>query len=201
MMGPSRAVVPQALCRPMMPYESFHDWVLVAALASPHFLYAFIWFFPKTWQRAFGKGAVDAFAFSGVVGKLVQFQAVALWFWISQPNGLCLDLSAITLTQWLGFLLLGAVGQALNAGIYHAIGTAGVYYGFKLGKKIPWHSGFPFNVVSHPQYVGSALTVWAFAIVLAGQVKAASLAANPVVWVATYWTGLYIVTGIQEQYF
>ena len=50
--------------------------------------------------------------------------------------------------------------QALNIGIYRAIGNPGVYYGFKLGHNIPWHTGFPFNVVSHPQYVGSALTVW-----------------------------------------
>ena len=50
--------------------------------------------------------------------------------------------------------------QALNVGIYRAIGNSGVYYGFKLGHHVPWHTGFPFNVVSHPQYVGSALTVW-----------------------------------------
>ena len=50
--------------------------------------------------------------------------------------------------------------QALNVGIYRAIGNPGVYYGFKLGHHVPWRTGFPFNVVSHPQYVGSALTVW-----------------------------------------
>ena len=52
--------------------------------------------------------------------------------------------------------------QALNVGIYRAIGNPGVYYGFKLGHHVPWHTGFPFNVVSHPQYVGSVLTVWGF---------------------------------------
>ena len=50
--------------------------------------------------------------------------------------------------------------QALNVGIYRAIGHEGVYYGFKLGHNIPWHDGFPFNLVPHPQYVGSVLTVW-----------------------------------------
>ena len=48
-------------------------------------------------------------------------------------------------------LVLLAAGQALNVGIFRAIGHAGVYYGFKLGHTIPWVSGFPFNVVSHPQ--------------------------------------------------
>lgn len=49
--------------------------------------------------------------------------------------------------------------QWLNVGIFKAIGHAGVYYGFKLGHTVPWVSGFPFNVVSHPQYVGSVATV------------------------------------------
>lgn len=49
--------------------------------------------------------------------------------------------------------------QWLNVGIFRAIGHAGVYYGFKLGHSIPWVTGFPFNVVSHPQYVGSVATV------------------------------------------
>lgn len=55
--------------------------------------------------------------------------------------------SALSLPQW------------LNVGIYRAIGHAGVYYGFKLGHTVPWVSGFPFNVVAHPQYVGSVATV------------------------------------------
>ena len=33
------------------------------------------------------------------------------------------------------------------------------------------------------------------------QVSAASLALNPVVWVAGFWTLLYVLTGIQEHYF
>ena len=50
--------------------------------------------------------------------------------------------------------------QALNVGIYKAIGHAGVYYGFKLGHHVPWHTGFPFNVVAHPQCVyGDTLAV------------------------------------------
>ena len=45
--------------------------------------------------------------------------------------------------------------QALNAAIYAAIGKDGVYYGFKLGRPVPWCTGFPFNLgFRHPQYVG-----------------------------------------------
>mmetsp|Transcript_37328 Transcript_37328/g.94140 ORF Transcript_37328/g.94140 Transcript_37328/m.94140 type:complete len:193 (-) Transcript_37328:500-1078(-) len=189
------------LCRPIVKYEPWMDSVLVAALAAPHFLYAFIWFYPNVWRKFAGKDSVDAFALAGLIGKLVQFQAVALWVWCVRPTGLCLDLSSVTLTHWLLFLALVAVGQALNVGIYKAIGTNGVYYGFKLGKTVPWYTGFPFNVVSHPQYVGSALSVWGFAALLHTQIPSASLASNPIIWMSSYWTGLYIVTGIQEQCF
>lgn len=37
------------------------NWLVCAALAAPHALYAFIWFFPRTWQAAFKKRSVEAF--------------------------------------------------------------------------------------------------------------------------------------------
>jgi hypothetical protein len=49
-------------------------WALVAALAAPHYLYAFIWFCPGVWLRLFGKAkAVDAFALCGLIGKRESF--------------------------------------------------------------------------------------------------------------------------------
>ena len=85
--------------------------------------------------------------------------------------------------------------QALNIGIYRAIGHPGVYYGFKLGHKIPWVNGFPFNVVSHPQYVGSVLSVWAMAVLVWSQ------APTGLGLLTAYWTGLYVITGVQESCF
>ena len=35
--------------------------VVAAALCSPHLLYAFVWNFPKQWQRAFGRWSVQIF--------------------------------------------------------------------------------------------------------------------------------------------
>ncbi len=85
--------------------------------------------------------------------------------------------------------------QALNIGIYRAIGHVGVYYGFKLGHQVPWVEGFPFNVVSHPQYVGAVLSVWGVVLTLWQQQPQGALA------VASYWTMLYMVTAIQESHF
>jgi hypothetical protein len=39
-------------------------------------------------------------------------------------------------------------------------GKNGVYYGVKLGRPIPWYTGFPFNCVPHPQYLGCILSIW-----------------------------------------
>ena len=84
--------------------------------------------------------------------------------------------------------------QALNMGIYRAIGVDGVYYGTKLGRKIPWCTSFPFNVVAHPQYVGSVMTIVGLILLLWTQGPAG------LTKVALYWCSLYVVTALQEQY-
>lgn len=126
---------------------------------------------------------------------MLQFAVILLWFASLRPSGLCLDLSAISLPQWLAFLLLACYGQSLNVGIFQAIGHDGVYYGFKLGKTIPWVNGWPFDTVSHPQYVGSVMTVWALVALVWGQAPHAALAI-----MAGFWTLVYVVTAVQEQY-
>jgi methylene-fatty-acyl-phospholipid synthase len=118
-----------------------------------------------------------------------------LWFASVSGNGLCLQLSSISLPSWLAFLLLLAYGQSLNVGIYSAIGHDGVYYGFKLGKSVPWVTGWPFDSVAHPQYVGSALTVWSAAALVWGQAPAPAL-----VLFAGFWTALYALTAAMEQF-
>ena len=37
------------------------NWLVCGCLAAPHFLYAYIWFFPKQWQAVFKKRSVEAF--------------------------------------------------------------------------------------------------------------------------------------------
>lgn len=126
---------------------------------------------------------------------MLQFSAVLLWFSSIRSTGLCLDKSAISLVQFLACLLLVAYGQSLNIGIFQAIGHDGVYYGFKLGKKIPWVTGWPFDTVAHPQYVGSVLTVWGMLALVWGQAPAVQL-----LTVAIFWTCVYVCTAVQEQY-
>ncbi len=59
----------------------------------------------------------------------------------------------------LGSLLIVA-GQILNFSIFLRLGRVGVFYGGRYGHRIPWVQGFPFSLVAHPQYVGTALSIW-----------------------------------------
>lgn len=38
------------------------DWMVVLALALPHLLYAYIWFYPQQWKDTFKGRSVDIFA-------------------------------------------------------------------------------------------------------------------------------------------
>lgn len=120
---------------------------------------------------------------------------MVLWVACSRSRGLCLDLGIIRLPQWLLALALFGYGQSLNAGIFKAIGHVGVYYGFKLGHQVPWVTGWPFDTVQHPQYVGSVMSIAALAVLLWGQVPTGGL-----VVLAVFWTALYLATAAHEQY-
>jgi len=130
---------------------------------------------------------------------VIQFTCLTFWFWTIRPDGLCFSLEAIEMWRWLAFLALVSFGQALNVGIYKAIGKTGVYYGFKLGRKVPWVTGFPFNVMSHPQYVGSTLTIWG-AMLLVHAVMPAHLQIT-LLYLTAYWSALYLVSGVKEHFF
>jgi hypothetical protein len=57
---------------------------------------------------------------------------------------------------------LMVAGQALSACVFYRLGPVGVFYGARLGHRVPWCRAFPFSVLSHPQYTGAVLTIWGF---------------------------------------
>jgi protein-S-isoprenylcysteine O-methyltransferase Ste14 len=79
----------------------------------------------------------------------------------------------------------------------HTPGKEGVYYGVRLGRRIPWYEGFPFTVVPHPQYVGCILCIWGVTAVLFSQ---AAVNAG-LLTVSCVWTGYYVFTGLIEHFF
>lgn len=89
-----------------------------------------------------------------------------------------------------------AYGCHLNVMVHHLLGTTGIYYGVELGlidpKKIVWVTGYPYSLISHPQYVGAAMQLiggallWGFDVSF--NVRADIFAA------AVYMSALYLVT-------
>jgi protein-S-isoprenylcysteine O-methyltransferase Ste14 len=124
--------------------------------------------------------------------KLIQYLTVAWWYIRVAPVVGMADFTTLRLLA-AGLLLAG--GQILNAATYRALGKAGVYYGFKLGRTVPWCTGFPFNTpIRHPQYTGSVLTIWGAAIAVY----------TPEHWQAGLhvmvfaWTLFYVITSFIE---
>jgi methylene-fatty-acyl-phospholipid synthase len=64
---------------------------------------------------------------------------------------------------WLGLgATMVAAGQGLNLAVFYRLGKIGVFYGNKLGYRIPWSRKFPFSCLKHPQYIGALLSIWGF---------------------------------------
>jgi len=149
----------------------------VAALgvSSSYVVYALVWFNTEAFVagckrlplRWLGSGPIGVFQTLVLSFKLFQQLVLVGWVvravggdltdpssWYASLRPLFLDFAADPPRVAVAMLLLVA-GQALNAGIYAAIGKEGVYYGFKLGARVPWVTGFPFNLgYRHPAVRG-----------------------------------------------
>ena len=103
-------------------------------------------------DRWLGAHPVSVFAKLEVAFKLSQLGV--LWLYLGDGGRAAALASVQSAPAWcwqVGVALI-LVGQTLNLAIYRAIGNDGVYYGFKLGRTVPWCSGFPFNIgLRHPQ--------------------------------------------------
>jgi phosphatidyl-N-methylethanolamine N-methyltransferase len=149
-----------------------HLPLLVASmllLAAERLAYAFIWQHPATFRawcahpvaRVAG-GPVEVVRALFVVFKMIQAAVFAAWIGVhGDGNNL---LTASPPAFGLGTLLI-VVGQTLNAGVFLRLGTIGVFYGNRFGSHLPWVTGFPFSIVSHPQYVGTVMTIWGLFLV------------------------------------
>lgn len=137
--------------------------VSAALLALERVTYAAIWHRPHAFAvwvtrhaRAPYTDPVQAVRGLFVGFKAVQVVVFATWVAV---HGLAWPLGGGPVGALAGVTLVGA-GQTLNAGVFRALGTAGVFYGNRFGRQIPWSRGFPFSLVAHPQYLGATLTIW-----------------------------------------
>jgi len=92
--------------------------------------------------------------------KVIQAAVFLGWCYVygqSSPSLLDTSEGALALAS-----LLILVGQILNLSVFYQLGTVGVFYGCKFGYHVPWCHEFPFSLFSHPQYVGTLLSIWGF---------------------------------------
>jgi len=57
-------------------------------------------------------------------------------------------------------LALALAGQILVVATFYRLGRTGVFFGDQLGFAVRRCGEFPFSLLSHPQYVGTLLTIW-----------------------------------------
>lgn len=149
-------------------------WLFVAAailLAIERVAYASIWTYPSGFRARCAalpilrlRNPVEAVREIFLVGKVLQVAVFAAWIclhndgslWPSGGGRLATAVGAVAII----------VGQALNIGVFLRLGTTGVFYGSRFGCDVPWCRGFPFSIVSHPQYVGTVLSIWGLFLIM-----------------------------------
>jgi methylene-fatty-acyl-phospholipid synthase len=143
--------------------------LLVAAsvLSVERICYAWVWHYPEVFRRLclkplpalFGE-PVDVLRNLFVCFKALQLSVFFGWCYLYGKGTL---IHPVENNLWIAMgTTLIALGQLLNLGVFVRLGKIGVFYGNKLGYHVPWHRGFPFSLVRHPQYVGAVLSVWGF---------------------------------------
>jgi methylene-fatty-acyl-phospholipid synthase len=101
---------------------------------------------------------VEAVGAVFIVFKAIQASVFIVWCY-AYGEGVLWPPAAPLLVAAPGALLI-AGGQALSASVFYRLGRAGVFYGDRFGRNLPWCRQFPFSVLAHPQYVGALLTIW-----------------------------------------
>jgi phosphatidyl-N-methylethanolamine N-methyltransferase len=90
--------------------------------------------------------------------KILQFAVFVGWCYVLGDGRLGIGQPGAGPLALAGVLVVG--GQILNLGVFYRLGAVGVFFGDRLGREVPWCRDFPFSWVSHPQYVGTILTIW-----------------------------------------
>lgn len=188
-------------------------WLCVVGLSPPHVFYYLVWtnsrsFYSFAQRKLHFLGEpFEAFAKIAHIIKAWQIFVVLLWYctpeWLLETDTsakvkafMQLIYAIYPFQAILGMQLI-LLGQLFNWGVYAAIGEAGVYYGCRLGRKIPWAYGFPFDTVPHPQYLGATISIWGTSILFAS----AGSVENGLYGLACIMSCFYAFSSYVEQYF
>jgi hypothetical protein len=141
-----------------------------ALLAIERITYYTAWTYPdrfRAWSLRLPSGQVR-----GPVGtlstlflgfKAIQGGVYLSWCWVH--GGTLVPAASGPWATTAGAALMAA-GLVLNGSVFRHLGTTGVFYGNRFGHAVPWVRAFPFSWFPHPQYLGAALLVWGFFVVM-----------------------------------
>lgn len=148
-----------------------NPWILAAAvlLSFERICYLWIWHSPERFRHwcaepVVAAGPVEVLQSIFWFFKVLQAAVFVGWCWIYN-NGSPQPAHAAALNLGLGVILIVA-GQILNLSVFYRLGKVGVFYGNKLGYKVPWSRKFPFSCLKHPQYLGALMSIWGFFLLM-----------------------------------
>jgi methylene-fatty-acyl-phospholipid synthase len=150
-------------------------WIALAVaamlLALERLTYAAIWFVPDRFERLCRQWPLNRLStpVDAMQALFYFFKAIQLGVfiaWCSLFSGQIPPLPTAGPAALTVGLALIVAGQVLNASVFWRLGKTGVFYGNKLGHTVQWVEGFPFSVIPHPQYVGTAMSIWGFFVVM-----------------------------------
>jgi methylene-fatty-acyl-phospholipid synthase len=151
--------------------------------------YAAVWRWPASFALAChrlkpGSDPVDVVAALFVVFKAMQATVFMAWCIV---HGGSLTRASDGMVPLVAGAMLIAAGQVLTLSVFARLGRIGVFYGIRFGRDVPWCTGFPFGWIRHPQYVGTAISIWGFFLVL--RYPASDWAALPLLETLYYGIG------------
>jgi phosphatidyl-N-methylethanolamine N-methyltransferase len=170
-------------------------WLFVAAallLSLERICYILIWRAPDAFRAWCARPLVARIGEPVDVVRVLFLtfkgvQAVVFLGWCYLCGGGSLIPPAMTAWPFAlgGSLVLG--GQFLSTSVFYRLGKVGVFYGARLGHEVPWCTAFPFGHLSHPQYVGTVLSIWG--LFLAMRFPAPDWYVLPLLETVYYWVG------------
>lgn len=150
-------------------------FLLYGALLGPERLvYGFVYHFTPSFRKLAGmpsSGKADLTIMHALVSSFKVVQVATVLYDLLPKTGYTIPFGRMfgdseSLVRVAAGVVLVAIGQVLNVSIYQAIGSVGVHYGRELGHDVPWCEGWPFTVLSNPQYIGVVLTFWGIYMML-----------------------------------
>lgn len=94
--------------------------------------------------------------------RALSVSLYTIWIWAILLNYQIIILPSHLLGWFVGVPLL-SIGQYLNYKVYKVLGIKKVYYGYEFGVVPPDTEQiitFPYNVMSHPQYIGCMMSIF-----------------------------------------